>query len=61
MADDQDVDAVEGEGERDPEKRGEEDAAQDGQDGVGKEEIDRRRTVLGGGVLVGVHVTTSMN
>lgn len=67
MGDDQGIDAVEGQGQADPEERGEEDAAQDGQKGVGEQEIGgcgallgRGRVVIGGVKRRRVHGTTSL-
>lgn len=67
MTGDQGIDAVESQGQKDPEERREEDAAQDGDEGVGQQEICGGGAVRGsGGAVVGrverrhVHGTTSL-
>lgn len=65
---DQGIDAVKGQGKKDPEQRGQEEAAQDGEDGMGKKEFGRSGAMSSsGGVFVGrvksrsVHGTTSVD
>jgi hypothetical protein len=64
----QGVDAIKGQGKKDPEQRGQEEAAEDGEDGMGEEEFGRSGAMSRSGrVFVGrvkgrrVHGTTSVD